>query len=75
MVRFKCDVHAWMAAYAGVMAHPYFAVSDREGRYEIKDVPAGAYTIAVWHPKLKGQPKPVTVESGKPAVVDFALGK
>jgi plastocyanin len=70
-----CRVHPEMEGFIIVLQNPYFAVSDRDGKYEIKDVPPGAYTIAVWHPRLKGQPKPVTVEAGKPAVVDFTLGK
>jgi plastocyanin len=70
-----CRVHPEMEGFIVVLQNSYFAVSDRDGKYEIKDVPPGAYTVAVWHPRLKGQPKPVTVEAGKPAVVDFALGK
>jgi len=70
-----CRVHPEMEGFIIVLQNPYFAVSDRDGKYEIKDVPPGAYTVAVWHPRLKGQPKPVTVEAGKPAVVDFTLGK
>lgn len=70
-----CRVHPEMEGFVVVLRNPYFAVSDKEGHFEIKGVPAGVYTVAVWHPKLKGQPKPVTVEAGKPAAVDFALGK
>jgi plastocyanin len=70
-----CRVHPEMEGFIVVLQNPYFAVSDKEGKYEIKDVPAGAYTVAVWHPRLKGQPQPVTIEAGKPAVVDFTLGK
>jgi plastocyanin len=70
-----CRVHPEMEGFVVVLRNPYFAVSDKEGRFEIKGVPPGAYTVAVWHPKLKGQPKPVTVEAGKPATVDFVVGK
>ncbi len=52
MVRFKCDLHNWMSAYAGVLDHPYFAVTSPAGRFELKDVPAGTYTIEAWHEKL-----------------------
>jgi len=58
-----------------VLPNTYFAVSNKEGHFEITGVPAGQYTVAVWHPKLKAQPKPVTVEAGKPATVDFALAR
>ena len=44
MVRFKCDVHGWMAAYVGVVAHPFFAVTDADGTFEMKGLPPGTYT-------------------------------
>ena len=61
MVRFKCDLHGWMAAYAGVLDHPYFAVTSPGGQFELKDVPAGTYTIEAWHEKLGTQTQSVTV--------------
>jgi hypothetical protein len=70
-----CRVHPEMEGFVVVLPNPYFAVSNSEGRFTIAGVPPGQYTVAVWHPKLKAQPKPVSVESGKPAVVDFALAR
>ncbi len=70
-----CRVHPEMEGFVVVLPNTYFAVSNKEGRFEIAGVPPGQYTVAVWHPKLKGQPKPVTVEAGKPAAVDFALAR
>jgi hypothetical protein len=64
-----------MEGFVVVLPNSYFAVSNKEGHYEIAGVPPGPYTVAVWHPKLTGQPKPVTVEAGKPATVDFALAR
>ena len=52
MVPFKCDVHGWMNAYAGVLDHPYFAVTTSGGRFELKNLPAGTYTIEAWHERL-----------------------
>jgi hypothetical protein len=52
MVPFKCDVHGWMNAYVGVLDHPYFAVSDADGKFDLKGVPPGTYTIEAWHEKL-----------------------
>jgi hypothetical protein len=48
-IRFKCDVHPWMFAYVAVVDHPFFAVTDESGRFEIKDLPDGNYTIEAWH--------------------------
>jgi plastocyanin len=70
-----CRVHPEMEGFIVVLPNPYFGVSDKQGHYEISDVPPGQYTLAVWHPKLKGQAKPVTVESGKGATADFTLSK
>jgi len=70
-----CRVHPEMEGFVVVLPNPYFAVSDKEGHFEIKGVPPGPYKVAVWHPKLKGQPQPVTVEGGKPVTVGIALGK
>jgi plastocyanin len=68
-----CRVHPEMEGFVVVLQNPYFAVSGRDGRYEIKDVPPGTYTLGVWHPRLKGAPKPVTVQAGTPTVVEFTL--
>ena len=70
-----CRVHPEMQGYIVVLQNPFFAVTDKAGRYEIKDVPPGSYTLAVWYEKGKAQPKPITVEAGKPVTADFAIGK
>jgi hypothetical protein len=61
MVRIKCDVHNWMSAYAGVVEHPYYAVTSGGGRFELKHVPAGTYTVEAWHEKLGTQTQKVTL--------------
>jgi hypothetical protein len=61
MVRFKCDVHPWMFAYVGVVDNPYFAVTDKDGNFTIKDLPPGKYTIAVKHMKAGTKEKEITV--------------
>jgi plastocyanin len=70
-----CRVHPEMEGFVVVLPNTYFAVSDKEGHFQIAGVPPGQYTIAVWHPKLKAQPKPATVEAGKAASVDFVLAR
>src|SRR5438270_1218014 len=61
MVPFKCDVHGWMNAYVGVLDHPYFAVTDKDGKFELKDVPPGTYTIEAWHEKGGAMTQSVTL--------------
>lgn len=75
-VRFKCDVHPWMFAYVGVMNHPYYAVTGKDGSFKIANVPAGKYVVEVihrkTHPTGKGITKEITVgaDGGK---LDFTV--
>jgi hypothetical protein len=48
-VTITCNIHPWMKAYARVYDHPYFAVTDANGKFEIKDAPVGQYRLVVWH--------------------------
>ncbi|MCZ7647025.1 MAG: carboxypeptidase regulatory-like domain-containing protein [Planctomycetota bacterium] len=68
----KCDVHPWMGAYAGVFAHPWFAVSGADGGFELKGVVPGAYTLTLWHEKFGSQSKDLTVTEGG-AAVEFTI--
>jgi hypothetical protein len=48
-VQVKCDIHGWMKANVRVFDHPYFAVTDADGKFEIKNAPAGTYRLMTWH--------------------------
>ncbi len=61
MVPFKCDVHGWMNAYVGVLDHPYYAVTDKDGKFDLKTLPPGTYTIEAWHEKLGTTTQSVTL--------------
>lgn len=56
-VTLGCNIHDWMIAYVAVLPTPYFQVTRQDGRAMLKDLPAGQYTVQVWHPALKGQPE------------------
>jgi plastocyanin len=73
MVTLKCDVHAWMNAYVGVVNHPYFAVSVKGGGFELKTVPAGTYTIEAWHEKLGTQTERVTLGEQESKQISFTF--
>jgi hypothetical protein len=45
----SCSIHGWMKGYVFAFPHPYFAVSDKEGKFTIKGVPPGKYKLIVWH--------------------------
>ena len=57
MVKIKCDVHSWMSCYAGVLSHPFYAVSADDGLFSIAELPAGTYTIEAWHETFGTQKK------------------
>jgi plastocyanin len=64
--RVKCDVHPWMGAWVAVLDNPYFAVTDKDGKFTLpKGLPNGEYTLHVWHEKLGEQDTKITVTDGK----------
>jgi len=69
----KCDVHPWMQSYVAVLTHPYFDVTEEDGQFSIGNLPAGTYTIEVWHEVLGTQTAEVSVEEGGTATADFEL--
>ena len=48
-IQYKCTVHPWMTGYVRIFNHPYFAVTDEDGKFEIKNAPTGQYRIVYWH--------------------------
>jgi plastocyanin len=70
-IPFKCNVHIWMTAYAHVVAHPYFAVTDAAGRFSLPDLPPGTYTLEVWHEKLGSRTQQVTLAPKQSADATF----
>ena len=73
-MKFNCDVHPWMFAWVTVVDNPYFAVTDKSGKFTIKNVPPGKYKIAALHRKAAptGMEKDVEVKDSG-ASVDFTL--
>jgi plastocyanin len=72
MIPFKCDVHKWMNSYAGVLDHPYFAVTQADGSYSIPNLPPGDYVVEVWHERLGTQEASVTVGESATVENDFS---
>ena len=71
-----CNVHTWMFAYICVVDHPYYALSDKDGKFTIKNVPDGKYTLEVYHRKAAPGNAPVTKEievKGGNVTQDFTL--
>ena len=74
MVLVRCDVHPWMRAYLGVLDHPYFAVTPSDGSFRLANVPAGEYTLTVWHERFGGQERKVSVRPQQVTKAEIRLG-
>lgn len=75
-VSIKCDVHNWMHACAGVVTHPYYAVTDAKGSYSIDKLPPGKYTIRAKHEKIeKPIEKEIEVKADGKVTLDFEFTK
>jgi plastocyanin/predicted small lipoprotein YifL len=61
LIPVKCNQHPWMKMYIGVVKNPFFAVTGKDGKYELKGLPPGTYTIAAVHEKFGEQTQTVTV--------------
>jgi plastocyanin len=72
-VEIKCDVHGWMHGWLVATDNPYFAVTDKSGSFKLENVPAGSYTVEVWHEKLGKSTQKVTVKAKEDAKVNFEV--
>jgi plastocyanin len=73
VVRVFCDIHSHMNAFVLVFAHPFFDVTEVDGRYELPNVPAGTYSVIGWY---EGEPRitrSVTVTAGGWAELDLPV--
>ena len=66
----SCDVHSWMSAHVVAVDNPYAVLTGPDGSFTLTDVPAGSYTVEIWHPELGPQTLQVTVEAGGTATLD-----
>jgi plastocyanin len=70
MVPVKCNQHPWMKMYLNVVKSPFFAVTGKDGKYEIKGLPPGDYTLAFVHERLREQDQKVTLAAKETKTVD-----
>jgi len=73
IVRVFCDIHSHMNAFILVFSHPFFAVTDADGRYRIDNVPPGTYGVIAWNEGVSSDAQTVTVPDGAAAELDFTL--
>jgi plastocyanin len=77
VVKVGCNIHDWMSGIILVLPTPWFARTDAEGRYTLSDLPAGQYSVVVWHELSKSKPEEtaqsVNVVSSSAAEANFSV--
>ena len=73
IVRIDCDLHSWMRGWVVVAPHPFYALTDAQGRFTLDHVPAGQYTVRVWHERLGESSRPLTVPATGAASLTIEL--
>jgi plastocyanin len=69
-----CSIHANMHCIVLVMANPYFAATDSEGRYRIENIPPGKYKLKAWHERLPAAVEEIVVPTNGEVKINFTLG-
>ncbi|HEV8368683.1 MAG TPA: carboxypeptidase regulatory-like domain-containing protein [Pyrinomonadaceae bacterium] len=72
-IPFKDNQHPWERAYVAVLDHPFFAVTDAFGNFQIRGLPPGTYTLVAWHETLAQQDVEITLVPGEIRKVDFTF--
>ena len=75
LINVKCDAHSWMRAYVYSSRHPYVALTDENGSFEIKDLLPGKYRVRVWHEGFEDVVKEVEVKAGDTSRLDATFAK
>ena len=73
IVRVFCDIHSHMNAFILVFSHPFFSLTDADGRYRIDNVPPGTYSVVAWNEGRASEPRSVTVTESGVEEEDFTL--
>jgi hypothetical protein len=75
LIQVKCDAHSWMRAYVYSSRHPYVAITDANGNYEIKDLLPGKYTVRFWHEGFEEISREVEVKTGEVSETNVTFDK
>jgi plastocyanin len=73
VLRVDCDLHSWMRGWVVVAPHPFYALTDAQGRFKLDNLPPGQYTVRVWHERLGEASRPITVPPTGPAPLTIEL--
>ncbi len=73
VIQLSCDAHNWMLGWIYTIDHPYFAVVDANGHFQIDDIPPGTYTVKAWHPFLGVQESELNLALNAEAELQFSF--
>jgi len=73
LVKVYCDMHSQMNAFILVLANPYFTLSDENGNYVIRDIPAGEYKVKAWFARLPEKTASIAIRPGETTALDFVF--
>jgi plastocyanin len=69
----QCNIHPWMRSYVSVFNNPYFAVTPKSGKFELKNLPPGTYTIEAWQEKFGTVDQTVTLGPKESKSISFSF--
>ena len=73
IVRVFCEIHSHMSAFILVFNHPFFTMTDVDGRYRLDQIPPGNYTVVAWNEGVSSEPAAVAVSDGGTAELDLQV--
>jgi plastocyanin len=69
----KCNLHPWMHGYIAVFKHPFFAVTGKDGSFDLNSLPPGTYAIKAWHEKLGTSTQTITIGANETREISFVF--
>lgn len=70
LVQLSCDVHPWTTGWLAVFDHPYVTTTGPDGQFVLPEVPAGRYTLVVWHERLGSETREIVVPGGRTSLIE-----
>jgi hypothetical protein len=69
----KCNIHPWMHTFVAVFKHPFFAITGKDGTFDLSNLPPGTYTIEAWQEKLGTLTQKVTLGTDETKEIEFVF--
>ena len=69
----KCNIHPWMHTFVAVFKHPFFAITGKDGTFDLSNLPPGTYTIKAWQEKLGTLTQKITLGTDETKEIEFVF--